>query len=136
MEKLDIFISSPSDVRHERRLAEKVVGRLSDLPYTRQNFVLNPLAYEEEVPAEIGESPQFTVDNYMRADQCAVVVCILWQRMGTPISDPMTREYFHSGTEYEFVQAYRARLKTGRPRILLYRMMKKVQPDTDVDQLS
>ncbi|MEO5997790.1 MAG: hypothetical protein ABIQ00_14015 [Chitinophagaceae bacterium] len=74
----------------KRRLAEQVVQRLSRLPYLT-----------ERVPAEVGKLPQFTVDNYLRADQCGIVFCILCQCMGTAVTDPKTKEQFQSGTEFE-----------------------------------
>jgi hypothetical protein len=136
MEKIDIFLSSPRDLRPERRIAEQVVQNLRQRDYISQSLTLHALAWETEVPAEVGNSPQHTVDRYMRADRCAIVVCILWQRIGTPVVEEGTGERFESGTEYEFIHAYRAREKTGRPTILLYRMMRPVQPDVDLKQLA
>src|SRR6266568_2376121 len=44
-------------------------------------------------------------------------------------------ERFQSGTEYEFVDAYRHNQKHGKPYILMYRGLKPFPPETDPEQL-
>jgi hypothetical protein len=136
---LDIFISSPSDVSEERKLALKVIEQLNELPHIQEKYVLKPLAWERNAPAAVGETPQRIVDRYMlEAAKADILICIMWARMGTPTLDQETGEEFDSGTEYEFTAAYRANQKTmtanypGRPQILLYRCNRPIPPD-DVD---
>ncbi len=121
---LRVFISSPSDVAEERRLAREVVSRLNQLSSVRGRFILEACAYEWTVPPLVGhgEVPQLVVDEYLlRADEAAFFVGILRSRIGTPFRHPQTGVAYQSGTEYEFLRAYESNRSTGSPRILLYR---------------
>jgi hypothetical protein len=83
------FISSPSDVAEERRLACEVVNRLNRLSSVRGRFVLEVCAYEWTVPPLVGhgEAPQLVVDEYMlRAEEAAFFVCILRSKMAALLS--------------------------------------------------
>src|SRR5450759_4760958 len=134
LQKIDIFISSPGDVGEERKIASEVIEQLNSMSQFADRCMLKPLAYEKIVPAAVGESPQRAVDRYMmEADQADIFICILWSRMGTPVIDSNGKEY-QSGTEYEFIKAYQANQKSGKPAILLYRAMKSIPPDADLEQ--
>jgi NB-ARC domain/Domain of unknown function (DUF4062)/APAF-1 helical domain len=135
LQKIDVFISSPGDVREERQIAIEVLKRLNNMSHIQDRYVLKPLAYEEVVPAAVGATPQSTVDRYMmEAGKSDIFICIMWQRMGTPTTHEETGEQFQSGTEYEFIAAYRANQERGAPHILLYRCMKEIPPDADLEQ--
>lgn len=129
---INVFISSPGDVQEERQIAIDVLHQLNSMSHIQNRYVLKPLAYEKNVPAAVGKSPQSTVDRYMmEAGKSDIFICILWQRMGTPVTDEETGEKFNSGTEYEFMNAYRANERQGKPCVLLYRSMKLITPDVD-----
>ena len=143
---LTVFISSPGDVRAERRLAEDTIKRLNSLPQIARRYNFKTLAYEHDVPPEGGKVPQDIVDNYLgKAGEADVYIMILSQRFGTPLQysggelriDPITGRPYLSGTEYEFLHAYRENHRTQvvRPVILLYRGIKSVAADTDSEQL-
>jgi hypothetical protein len=135
LQKIDIFISSPSDVDEERKIASEVIEQLNLNPYIADRCKLKPLAYERIVPAVVGKTPQRTVDHYMmQADQTDIFICILWSRMGTPVIDSKGKEY-QSGTEYEFTTAYKANQESEKPYILLYRGMKSIPIDADLRQV-
>jgi hypothetical protein len=113
-----------------------VLNRLNNRSHIQDRYVLKPLAYEDIVSATVGKTPQAVVDCYMmEAGKSDIFVCILCQRMGTPVTDEEAGEKFTSGTEYEFIDAYRSNQKQGKPQILLYRGMKLILPDTDPEQL-
>jgi len=119
---LRIFVSSPSDVAAERQLLKKVVDHLNTIAFVSEHVVLRLYAYEQNVPPATGKNPQKIVDQYMPTpDQVDIFVCLLWNRMGTPFHDETTGQHYLSGTEYEFISAYQANLKTQKPVILLYR---------------
>ena len=125
LKPIKIFISSPADVADERNTATKVIHQLGNLAAISSRYVLKVLRFEEVVPGEVGRPPQPTVDRYMmQASQADIYIGILSQRMGTPVVDETTGERFQSGTEYEFMSAYRSNQLYGRPYILLYRGMK------------
>ena len=139
---LHIFISSPGDLRSEREVVKAVIDDLNQSPYFMNRIKLIPYAYEDSVPAEIGREPQVIVDNYLLApDQASIFICMLWLRMGTPtigLDDPATKLPYRSGTEYEFMKAYRGNQDQGSPLMLLYRCTRNAEDITalDVDQFS
>ena len=65
LRKIDIFISSPSDVKEERHIAIHVISRLNQMHSISSHFILKPLAYEDVIPAAVGQNPQTVVDRYM-----------------------------------------------------------------------
>ena len=136
LKKIDVFISSPGDVSEERQIAKRIIDRCNRVHSIAERYVLRPLAYEEIAPAEVGKSPQVIVDLHMReASKSDLFICIFGHGMGTPVILEETGERFQSGTEYEFVDAYRHNQKHGKPYILLYRSLKPFPPETDSEQL-
>ena len=136
LQQIDIFISSPGDVKQERQVALRVIRRLNRIHYISDRYLLKALAYEDIVPPTVGQQPQTTVDHYMmEAGKSDLFICILCHRMGTSVIHEETSEQFQSGTEYEFTDAYRANQKSGKPYILLYRGMKSLPADADPEQL-
>jgi hypothetical protein len=136
LRRIDVFISSPSDVYKERQIVKRVIDRCNRMDSISERYVLRALAYEESVPAEVGKRPQDIVDRHMKkAGSSDLFICIFWHRMGTPVTHEETGERFQSGTEYEFLDAYRNNQRLGKPYILLYRSMKPFPPETDPEQL-
>jgi hypothetical protein len=133
LQRVDIFISSPSDVAEEREAVLRVIERLNRLSYIRKRYVLNPLLYEKEVPPQAGDYAQMIVDRYMAVEDSYLLVCMMWDRMGTPFTHPQTREDYESGTAYEWEVGYRANQKGGKPHLLLYRKNAD-NPAADADQ--
>lgn len=131
LQRVDIFISSPSDVAEEREAILRVIERLNRQPHIRNRYLLNPLLYEREVPPEAGDYAQIIVDRYMAVEDSYLLICLMWNRMGTSFTHPQTGEEFQSGTEYEFTIGYRANTQKGRPHLLLYR---KTTEQTDIDE--
>ena len=136
LRRIDVFISSPSDVYKERQIVKRVIDRCNRMDSISERYVLRALAYEESVPAEVGKRPQDIVDRHMKkAGSSDLFICIFWHRMGTPVTHEETGERFQSGTEYEFLDAYRNNQMHEKPYILLYRGMKPFPPETDPEQL-
>jgi HEAT repeat protein len=122
LKRIDIFISSPGDVSAERDAIKWAVEFLNRLTFIRNGYLLWPLEYSELVPPEMGQPAQLVVNRYLHEpDQCYLLICVLWQRMGTPFTHPVTKQTYQSGTEYEFTKAYEAHKLRGRPLLLLYR---------------
>lgn len=149
--KTTVFISSPSDAQAERDLVTGsggVIDRLNGKPEIKPLYRFEHLAYEHGVPPEGGKVLQDVVDTYLgKAGEADVYILILSQRFGTPLLDmdgvprvdrdvEPPRPYL-SGTEYEFLHAYREnqRQHSARPVILLYRGIKPNTADTDLEQL-
>jgi len=134
--KIEVFISSPSDVRHERSIVKHVLDLCNRLPSIADHYYLRPVDYVDNAPALMGKPPQSIVDDYMaKASDSDLFICILWHRMGTPLVQEATGERFESGTQYEFVDAYHHNQISGRPYMLLYRCTKPIPPDADPEQV-
>lgn len=144
IKEMKVFISSPSDLPLERESVSRVLDRLNANPVIARRYHFVPLAYDELVPPEGGRVPQDTIDAYMgRAGDADVYICMVAHRLGTPlineyghpVIDEVTGQQYQSGTEYEFLHAYRTRQRTGnKPVILLYRRLGPTSPDEEPDQ--
>ena len=121
---LTVFSSSPSDVTSERIALLRAIERANRISYIRERFVIRPFRFED-LPPHTGEEAQVVVDNACSIEECYLVVCILWRRMGTPFLHPDTKQRYLSGTEYEFTTAYNTYLSKGQPYVLLYRKTSK-----------
>jgi hypothetical protein len=122
LKRVDVFISSPSDVGEEREAIKWAAEYLNRVMFIDEGYLLRPLEYLELVPPEMGQPAQVIVDRYLHEpDQCYLLVCVLWGRMGTPFTHPVTKQTYQSGTEYEFTKAYEAHKQSGKPLLLLYR---------------
>jgi predicted ATPase/class 3 adenylate cyclase/DNA-binding XRE family transcriptional regulator len=122
-----VFISSPGDLVPERHALRTLLEEFNHSPIFRDRVKLIPYAWEQGTPPVVGPAPQDTVDSYLlHPEDADIVVCMLWLRMGSPLErlDPTTNRPYQSGTEYEFLTAYRARQARGRPLILLYRCVR------------
>ena len=116
MQKIRLFVSSPTDVAAERRRVDNVVNRLK-LDYEGVEFEV--IRWEEA----------FYTARSTFQDQIAspadvdIVLCILWKRLGSPLPDDYQREdgSTPTGTEYEFETAMEAALSGDLPDILVYR---------------
>ncbi len=106
-------------------MIKKVIEDLNQSPNYQERFKIIAYAYEDRAPAAVGEGAQLAVDRYtLRPDAADIFVCMLWLRMGTEtknLINPDTGKPYQSGTEYEFLTAYRARVKSRKPLMLLYR---------------
>jgi len=130
--EIRIFISSPSDLLSERIIIKNVIADLNNTPQYRNRYKLTTYAYEDSAPALIGLEPQHVIDKYMlKPEDADIFICMLWLRMGTPMKDinPDTGEPYQSGTEYEFLTAYRAYQQRRRPSILLYHCRRFADPE-------
>src|ERR1700679_2902790 len=117
---MKIFISSPGDVDKERRIAERLIERLS------QEFAgrvpIEPYFWEYE-PMRLDRNFQDQIPATSKFD---LIICILWSRLGTPLKGPDGREYA-SGTEYEVASAREAFTTAGKPEVLIYRNLSPAQ---------
>ncbi|MFI5012025.1 MAG: SUMF1/EgtB/PvdO family nonheme iron enzyme [Hyphomicrobiales bacterium] len=114
-----VFISSPSDVRSERLIAERVIKRLDrEFAY---HFHIEALLWERE-PLVASHSFQEKIPPPREAD---IVVVILWSRLGVPLqgdkfSGPLSAKPV-TGTEWEFEDALKSQRERTLPDLLMYR---------------
>ncbi|MGB6541654.1 MAG: SUMF1/EgtB/PvdO family nonheme iron enzyme [Xanthobacteraceae bacterium] len=116
---LRVFISSPSDVRPERLVAERVVARLGrEFAY---HFRVEPVMWERE---PLVASAHFQ-ENITRPRDTDIVVVVLWSRLGvalpvTTFPGPLTSKPV-TGTEWEFEDALKSHRERKSPDLLMYR---------------
>ncbi|UHD18750.1 nSTAND1 domain-containing NTPase [Thiocapsa bogorovii] len=112
-QKVRIFVSSPSDLEHERALVKDVIEVLAQeyLPY----FSLQAILWEEEALT----AAQSFQAGLLRPSECEIVLVMLWTRLGTPLADDPYEGM--TGTEWEFVDAVQASARTGTPEVLVYK---------------
>jgi hypothetical protein len=108
-----IFVSSPSDLDHERALVRDVVEALAQeyLPY----FKLRAILWEEEALT----AAQSFQAGLLRPSECEIVLVMLWTRLGTPLADDPYGG--RTGTEWEFIDAVQASAEHGTPEVLVYK---------------
>jgi len=135
---LRIFVASPGDVAEERVRLKKVVDGLNQPKKLADRLGLRLQLLDWHVPPGMGR-PQGVILEQRPVEEWDIFIGILWSRFGTPSGevDAQTGLAYDSGTHEEFMQAYRAWQKTGRPRILFYRCNREIAPDQiDPEQLA
>jgi tetratricopeptide (TPR) repeat protein len=133
-EPLKIFISSPGDVKDERRRAALVITRLKR-EFARF-YDISPVLWEYEPMLSSGNF-QDVIDPPADAD---ILVLILWSRLGTPLPERTAKREYKglddrvpvTGTEWEYEQALGARERRGGlPDLLVYRSFNKARAEYD-----
>lgn len=128
MKLLQLFLSSPGDCRDERDAVHEVVRKIN-ADFESVGVQIKIVAWDSGygVPLEAMASPQASVNSYLPTpEDCEIFIGIFKTRFGSPILDTTLRkengEMFHSGTEYEFDRAWRARRRGAYyPEIFIYR---------------
>jgi CRISPR/Cas system-associated exonuclease Cas4 (RecB family) len=135
VKRLSIFIASPSDIVIEREKFEEIVASLKP---TADYFgvVLEVKSWRDVVP-DMGR-PQEIIFKQLDLNSFDLFVGILWHRFGTPSGgiDKETEKVYISGTEEEYLSAFKLWKEYGKPRIIMYRSTRKVSPiEIDPEQL-
>jgi tetratricopeptide (TPR) repeat protein len=125
-----VFVSSPSDVDHERRRVERVIGRLNSAFLGQVRF--DAIRWE----TSFYSAHQTFQAQIPEAEDCDIVIAILWSRLGSelpPGFPPMADgQPYPSGTAYEVLSAIRARETKDLPDIYVFR--KTAQPLFAIDR--
>lgn len=125
MNSIRIFISSPGDVATERVRSQRVIHKLQVEFGGRVK--LEPFYWEHE-PMRATASfndPQ----NIPLTSEFDVVICILWSRLGTMLSDQFRRpdgSRYPSGTVFELETAHESFLRRKAPDLLVYRRKQEI----------
>jgi hypothetical protein len=136
-----MMLGTPGDVLPERNCVEEVVASFNRPggAAAQRNLRLELVEGNHSPVPGMGR-PQKLVFDQIPAETWDLFVGVLWQRFGTPTGglNPRTSRPLESGTQEEFEEAYQAYLKTGKPRILIYRCLRPnlLRPhEIDTDQL-
>ena len=100
--RVSIFVSSPGDVAHERRIARETIARLN--AEFADRIALDAYFWEYE-PFDFSKSFQEQIPNTATFD---VVLCLLWSRLGSRLGASQRLpdgSVASSGTEYEITHA-------------------------------
>lgn len=95
LKMIDIFVSSPSDVNHERQLIVDVARDWNSLHSRRRSCHLNVLTWEDAVAPALGSRAQDAI-NQQIGDQYDVYLGVMWSKFGvsTGLADSGTVEEF------------------------------------------
>src|SRR6516165_8362639 len=130
-----IFISSPSDVAEERKVAAELIEQeLAKREAFREPLKLDVFRYDDphsDTPFLADRSAQRSVDQRLQSADAEIIVAILWARMGTPVRDPTDPAIvlYQSGTEQEIEEA----LRVGCEVLVYFRRGERSLPDKDDD---
>jgi formylglycine-generating enzyme required for sulfatase activity len=112
---LRIVLSSPNDVKAERRIMENVIKELNRGVAADRNLRLELILWETDAyPGFHAEGPQGLIDPILKIEDCDIVLGIFWKRFGTPAKGA------RSGTEHEIRTAVGSWRKSGSPQIMIY----------------
>jgi hypothetical protein len=116
--RLQVFVSSPSDVAGEREVCRRVVQELQRDKLRAKSFDIETYFWEDDSFPDMAEDAQAVVNETLfDADREAyafrIVICLLWTRFGTP-----TR-FALSGTAEEVIRCL-LDPNVERSRVLLY----------------
>ncbi|UCF91080.1 MAG: hypothetical protein JSW39_22805 [Desulfobacterales bacterium] len=115
VEKLLVFLASPSDVPTERRYVEQVVDQLNRTVANEKGVVLQVIRWENDAFPGYGMDAQALINEQIAAMvKYALFVGIMWNRLGAPTPRA------ESGTVEEFERAVQARAQGGQPQIWFY----------------
>ena len=112
---LRIVLSSPGDVKEERRVMEDVIEELNRGIALDRNLLLELSRWETDAyPGFHAEGPQGLIDPILKIEDCDILLGIFWKRFGTPTKDAL------SGTEHEIRMAIKSWEQHERPQIMMY----------------
>ena len=110
--KVQIFVSSPSDVQREREVLERIVNRISRTIASEIGLVLELIAWETHMWPGFGEDAQDVINRQLGFYD--IFIGIMWNRLGTPTGRAP------SGTVEEFQRAYGSWRIHKRPSLMFY----------------
>jgi WD40 repeat protein len=118
-----IFVSSPSDVEHERRRVSRVTERL--------NSELAGIVQFETIRWETRHYKAHTTfqSQIPEAAECDIVIAIFWSRLGSELPRNFVRmpngNAYPSGTAYEVLTALQARQNRLFPDVYVFKKEKE-----------
>jgi hypothetical protein len=122
---LRVILASPGDVQPERGVLPGVIDELNRFLARDRNLHLELYRWETDAfPGFHPEGPQGLIDPVLRIEDSDLLIGIFWRRFGTPTKSA------GSGAEHEFLTAYEAWKKVGRPQIMMYFKAAPYSPKT------
>jgi hypothetical protein len=115
VEKLLVFLASPSDVPTERRYVEEIIAELNRTVASIKGIVLQVVSWENDAFPGYGMDAQALINAQIaEMTKYSLFVGIMWNRLGT------LTPRAESGTVEEFERAVEAFAQSGQPDIWFY----------------
>lgn len=112
---LRIVLSSPSDVENEHQIIEEIISELNKGIANSFNILFEITRWKTDAyPGFHKEGPQGLIDTILDIENCDILIGIFWKHFGTPTKQAL------SGTEHEFINAYKSWQNKGLPQIMMY----------------
>lgn len=123
LRKVRIFVASPSDMKAERDRVAKVVSRLNQSTARQLGLLLDFADWSTYVRPSMGQRPEAVILEQLGIDTMDVFIGLLWLKFGSPTGaeDPVSHIPYASGTQEEFMLAYRSWREIKQPAIMMYR---------------
>lgn len=112
--KYKVFIASPSDVMDERQSINEVVDELNLTFSNQKGIVIEVIKWETHVSPAVGIGSVQKIINKDVGDDYDLFIGVLWKKFGTPT------DVAESGTEEEFLNAYKAFIEGQRKLQILF----------------
>ena len=114
VEKLKIFLASPSDVPTERRHVGKVIEEINRTVAANKGIVLEVVSSANAFPSYGKDGQAILNEQIGKMQEYELFIGIMWNRIGTPT--PRAK----SGTVEEFGRAVKALVRKGKPQVWFY----------------
>lgn len=114
VEKLKIFLASPSDVPTERRHVGKVIEEINRTVAANKGIVLEVVSSANAFPSYGKDGQAILNEQIGNMQEYELFIGIMWNRIGTPT--PRAK----SGTVEEFGRAVKALVRKGKPQVWFY----------------
>jgi len=124
LERIRIFIASPSDVKQERNALGRVVDEIRRTVGDSQFVDLELVRWETHTWPAKGRYSQDVVNRQIGAYD--IFIGVMWRRFGTPT------KVAESGTVEEFQRALKLR-RFGRQKIMFYLKTQQFYPTSETE---
>jgi hypothetical protein len=117
------ILASPSDVKSEREIANSVIEQLNRETSSPMRSYIELVRWETHVgPGFHPDGPQGRIDPILQIEDADLFISVFWHTFGTTTQDGTT------GTEHEFLKAYKSWKSFQRPQIMFYFNDKSYSP--------
>jgi hypothetical protein len=114
VEKIKIFLASPSDVLTERRYVRNVIDELNRTVAADKGVHFEIISSENAFPGYGKDGQAILNEQIGKMHEYELFIGIMWNRIGTPT--PRAK----SGTVEEFTRAVRALVRRKKPEVWFY----------------
>lgn len=124
------FIASPSDTSEEREICDKIFSEINSTIGEKFDFRIESKKWENDVFPDFASDSQAVINKQIGTEY-DIFIGIMWKKFGTPT------QRAESGTEEEFLNAYKAWEMNKELNIMFYFNKAAIDPDDlDVDQFT